>query len=350
MSETSVIYSLTEVTHKYLLRKFNDREKYFARYFSIAGDVYKEIYRNILPTIISKYVEVFTDPTNEPYPFIYKPTDMQRFFGVWVSDRHNRLVQVFYNNDINIYPKPPIKKVCGCNSTELCDCIDNFQTIVTPIVIDGTTYYKRQWLKCCPNGDVLEYCEIPVKDFVGGQGDYNDDYNDDFDIINDGSNVQVLKLTRNLGRLELMPCGCPKENPYNKEVVFGRCGCFLPLKPACCRTYYRDELHCEGELKFSACGTKIYLRNVITDKGFVIISYQQDPTFCGEEIFVYDYAQRALWAGIEEESTIWFPKATLGEKQFAKNSKRKENADLFSYLNPINRSRLFNAVTAEIRL
>lgn len=349
MAENAVIFSLTDVVQRFCIRKWNDRLKYFDRFYSIAGDVYRDLYRNILPTIISKYVEVIDDP-NEPYPYVEKPSDMQRFFGIWVSDKHNNLVQTFYNNDINIYPKPPVKKVCGCITTGLCDCIDNFQTIVTPIDIDGTTYYKRQWLKCCPNGDVLEYTEIPVKEFNGDGGDYNDDYGNDYDIINDGTNVTILKFTKNLGRLEVMPCGCPKESPYNKEIVYGRCGCYLPLKPNCCRVWYRDWLHCDGEIKFSDCGNKIYLRNVKTDKGFVIISYQQNPFDCGEEIFVYDYVQDAIFAGIEEESMIYFPKATLGEKQFAINNRRKQKARLFEYLNPLNLTRTFNQVTSEIRL
>lgn len=349
MKSDCPLYSLTETTEGYCLRTFNDRKKYFANYFAIAGDIYREIYRTILPTIISKYVEVIYDDA-EPHPFIWKPDNLVKFFGVSVTNKHHELIQVFYNQNINVFTKPAKIKDCGCSTNSLCDCMDNLQVVITPKIINGTTYYIKQWLKCCPNGDVLQYSEVPVQDYDSTNGSYSDDYGDDYDILNEGENIVILKFTKNLGRLETKDCGCPLVTEHNKKLIYNVCGCFLPVRDDCCKRYHEKTIHCNGEMKFSECGTKIYLINVKADKGgYVVASYQTKAVQCGEEVFVDEYARPAIWAGIDRDSTVFNPRSGEGAKESSNRRYNVAKRELFEYINPLNRSRLFDSVTAELK-
>lgn len=348
MDNKTPIYSLTEVTEQYLLRKFNDRKKYFSRYFSIAGDIYQDVFRTIMPSVFSKYVKVEI-ASGEPFPFIWKPENMERFICVSVTNKAGNLAQLYYNDQLNVFSKPVKKKTCGCHTTDLCDCIDNLQVVIAPKVILGVTYYERTWVECCGNGDVLQYKEVPVQQYGTAGGSYSNDYGDDYDIINEGDNVVILRFTKNLGKLTTKDCGCVEDTPENQVIVFDKCGCFLPVKSYCCQQYYNKKINCYGEIKFSECGEKIYLRDVKADTGnLVIISYQPSAITCGEEVFIPSYARRAIWAGIEEETTIYYPRASEVSKQTAKNNRRSANIELFEYLNPFHAERAFE-VHSEIK-
>lgn len=349
MDNETPIYSLTEVVEQLCIRKFNQRRKYFGSYFSIAGDVYQDIFRTILPSALSKYVEVQSAGVNDPFPFIWKPQGMLRFLGVWVTNHCGNLIQVYYNDKLNVFTKPVKKKTCGCQTNDLCDCIDNLQVILTDKVIDGVTYQEKTWLKCCGNGDVLQYKEVPVQTYGTIGGSYSNDFSDDYDIINEGDNVTILRFTTNLGKLTTKDCGCVEDTPENQSLIFDRCACFLPIKPYCCKKYYEQKINCFGEIKFSECGEKIYLKNVKADTGnLVVLSYQPSGVYCGEEIFVPSYMRKAIWAGIEEETTIYYPRATDQSKQTAKNNRRSANIELFEFLNPLHADRAFE-VHSEIK-
>ena len=343
-------YTLAETVEDLLLRKFNQRRKNFANYLRIAQDIYKDIYRTILPTVSSRYVEVYPADANNKYPYVIYPTEYAKFYGISVTNKHNQLLEVYYNNDLNVFTKPPVKKKCGCLTTDVSDCIDNLEVVITPKEIDGTTYYQKDWVVCCENGDVKQYSEIPVKKYGITGGSYSDDYGNDYDIISDGGNVVVIQVYKNLGRLETKDCGCPVESDVNKDLVFNKCGCYLGLKPKCCKVWYeKGPIRCTGEMKFSECGTKIYLKDVKDDAGFVVIHGQLDPVKCGEEILVDDFARKPIWYGIEFESTVF---ANISETAKRENERRYEKAktELFIYLNPIDSKRFFSIPSAEIRL
>ncbi len=344
-------YTLGETVEDLLLRKFNQRRKYFANYFRIAQDIYKDIYRTILPSISSRYVEVFPADSNNLYPYVYYPSEYVKFYGISITNKHNELLEVFYNNNINVFTKPHVQKKCGCLTTDVSDCIDNLQAIITDKVIDGTTYYQKDWVVCCENGDVKQYSEIPVKTYGTAGGSYSQDYGDDYDIISEGTNVTVIQVYKNLGRLETKDCGCPKESDVNKDLIFNKCGCFLGVKPHCCKVWYdKGRIKCTGEMKFSECGTKIYLKDVKTDDGFVVIHGQLDPAKCGEEIMVDDYVRKSIWYGVEYESMVFSPRATIGDKREAERRYSKAVNELFEYMNPINSNRFFGIPSAEIKL
>lgn len=348
MREECPIFSLSEVTDGYLLRTGNDRRKYYARYFSIAGDVYRELARTIMPTSSSMKVEVQYD-VYEPFPFIWKPKGMMRFFGVWVTNKKGQLIQTLYDDKIDVYPAPPRKRKCGCNQTPLCDCIDDLQVTLIPRVIDGTTYMEKAWVKCCPNGDVLEYREVPVKSYGTEGGSYSNDYGEDYDIINEGSNVATLFFTKNLGRLETKPCGCPVDSDHNRDLIYNKCGSHC-CNSRECKIWHEKTFSCTGRIKWSACGEKLYLVDVKPDHdGCVLISAQYDAIKCGEEVFVWEYARSAMWAGIDRHSTMYNPRIAMSQKEGSRQNYEAEKNRLFEFLNPLNSDRLFRSVTSEIK-
>ncbi len=399
MAEEKIISpktTLGEVVNDYLLRSNNLNRKYYAKYFKIAQDIYRQLYATTMPTTISKYVQVFPAEGSDKYPFIKRPRGMARFFGLSVTNKNNELLQVFQNDNLNVFTKPPIQKSCGCSSTDLCDCIDNLQVVITEkFTHEGTTYYEKTWVKCCENGDVLQYSETPVLNgtcstwFLAGSilGPATFSYTkcdgelvrsqsiDDTGleicisdnapiIITSGSGskdrlsscqssgqVVVLTTYKNLGRLETKDCGCPVESEANEDLIFNKCGCFLSAKPKCCRVWYdKSRIDCTGEMKWSECGSKLYLKDVKDDNGFAVIHYQVDPVECLDEIIVDTMAKWPIWYGMDYESNVFNPRSNANILREMERRYQKAINEYFEYLNPINPDRFFNIPTAEIKL
>lgn len=390
-------YTLVETVDGYLLRSGNIARKYHEKYMAIAEDIFAKLYTNIMPTTISKYVQVFPAGPGDKYPYIKKPFGMTRFLGVDVTNKHNELIQVFYNDKLNVFTKPPIQKSgCGCSSTDLCDCIDNLQVLITEkFELDGVKYYEKTWVKCCDNGDVLQYSENPVLngtcstwelagsilgpayfsytkcdgELVRSQ-EVSDTgltvcVSDNAPILITSGNgvknrvgacdspgqVVVLKTYKNLGRLETKDCGCPKDTPENIDLIYNKCGCFLSAKPKCCKVWYdKSRIDCTGEMKWSECGNKLYLKNVKDDAGFVVAHYQVDPVTCGGEIMIDSFARWPIWYGMDYESSVFNPRSDLRKLREAERRYTKAINEYFEYLNPMDPDRFFNIPTAEIKL
>jgi len=389
-------YTLSEVVNGYLLRQGNLNRKYFRKYEAIAQDIFEKLYTNIMPTTISKYLQVFPAGPGDKYPYIKKPYGMTRFLGVDVTNKHNELIQVFYNDKLNVFTKPPIQKSgCGCSSTDLCDCIDNLQVVITEkFELDGVKYYEKTWVKCCDNGDVLQYSENPVLNgtcstwqlfgSIIGSASFSytkcdgelvrsqevDDtgvtvcVSDNAPIIitsgngikervgscSSGQEVVVLKTYKNLGRLDTKDCGCPKDTAENEDLIYNKCGCFLGAKPKCCKVWYeKSRIDCTGEMKWSECGDKLYLKNVKDDNGFVIGHFQVDPISCGGEIMIDSFARWPIWYGMDFESNV-FSGAHPNVLREKERRYTKAINEYFEYLNPMDPDRFFNIPTAEIKL
>lgn len=396
--EISPKYTLLETVSGYLLRQGNIARKYLPKYMAIAEDIYAKLYTNTMPTTISKYVEVFPAEGSDLYPYVKKPYGMTRFFGVSVTNKHNELLQVFQNDKLNVFTKPPVQKTgCGCASTDLCDCIDNLEVVITEkFTHEGTIYYEKTWVKCCDNGDVLQYSETPVLNGTCSTWELAGTRDGEFAYFSytlcDGtlvrsqaigdtttavcvsdnapvvlvsgegtktrtgscsSNQEVVVLTtyKNLGRLETKDCGCPVESEANNDLILNKCGCFLSAKPKCCKVWYnRSRIDCTGEMKWSECGNKLFLKDVKDDGGFVVIHYQVDPVLCGGEILIDSFARWPIWYGMDFESNVFNPSSKKGDLREAERRYKKAVNEYFEYLNPIDADRFFNIPSAEIKL
>lgn len=332
MSDNSPKYTLGETVDGYLLRTGNYRRKHFAQYFQMAQDVYKDLYRTIMPSTISKYVQVFPAGVGDKYPFVLKPENMDRFIGASITNNNNELIDIVYNEDLNVFTKPQVEKSCGCVTTELCDCIDNLEVVITEkMVVGNIPRYEKVWIKCCSNGDVLQYSETPVVD----------------DPINFPDRVEVIKSYKNLGRLETKDCGCPLETEANTNLIYNKCGCHLGLKPKCCKIWYnKSGIDCTGEMKFSECGNKLYFKNVRDDAGFAVIHFQ--PTIGCEEIMIDDAAREPIRFGMDYESSVFNPKVNAREKREKERLYQKSKTKFWEWLHPLNEKRFFTIPTSWI--
>ena len=161
----------------------------------------------------------------------------------------------------------------------------------------------------------------------------------------------VLTTYKNLGRLETKDCGCPVESEANEDLIFNKCGCFLSAKPKCCRVWYdKSRIDCTGEMKWSECGSKLYLKDVKDDNGFAVIHYQVDPVECLDEIIVDTMAKWPIWYGMDYESNVFNPRSNANILREMERRYQKAINEYFEYLNPINPDRFFNIPTAEIKL
>lgn len=331
---------LSEAVDEYLVNRGIEKKKYYAKYLIIAQRVWQDLFWNTL--WVTKNVWQPLKKGN-PYNYIDLPGDVARLFSVNRQDHCGNIVPLYYNNQLNIISPPTVKK-CGCSTCDcsgLCEDVNSF-TMTTKLLftINGVDYFEKTWLKYCPNGDILEYQEIPTKrynDFIGDGGDYNNDYDDDFNIATGAfGNFSIVteKFQRKVCQLTAQPCGCPEETPENDQLLLDHCGCFLPV------SCHRRRRHCEhflanparniwGEVKLSDCGKKIFFRPTRhfldgTRIGtpilpeFLLVNYQTNGKTVDAQTLVPDWALLALWTGIDWRSKLFNGKYSLADKTQAK--------------------------------
>jgi hypothetical protein len=360
----SPCYTLSEVLDEYLINRGVNKKKYYARYLVIAKRAWTKLFQNTL--WVTKNVWL-TIQKGEPYNYVNVPTDCVRLFSVNIEDHCRNIQPLYYNSNLNVMPKPTVKK-CGCqvcNCGGLCEDVNSF-TLTTKLLftINGVEYFEKQYLKYCTNGDILEYREIPVKkynDFIGGAGDFNDDFNNDYstgDSPLSNFNIVTEKTQRKICTLTVRPCGCPDNTPDNQTLLLNTCGCHLPFF-----NHHRQK-HCHdflgdingnhfGEVKLSDCGTKIFFRptphhrhhihphhNKIPD--FLLLNYQTNGLDIDSAVQVPDYAIEALFTSIDWRSKRFNGSYSLTEKQAAKYEFRDEENELILFLNALSLDFLAN--------
>jgi hypothetical protein len=355
----SPVTLLSEVTEKYLLIRGVNKKKYFTKYLVVAGEIWKDLFQKTLWVTKSVWKEL---KAGDPYPYIDKPRDCNRLFSVGIPDKCGNIQPIYYNSQLNVIPKPTTRNCsCGCNC-ELCGDINNM-TVTTKelFTISGITYYQKCWLKYCKNGDILEYCETPTKKyntFTGDGGDYNDDFNNDYDI---GSNpladftITTVISQRKICALATKPCGCPQATEENECIIRENCSCLLSLfsktRKKCCDQFLDNvNNNFRGEIKLSECGTKIfykpskYWREVSDSQypDFLLVNYQTTGLNPDQETQVPEYAEMAVFAGIDWLSKQYNGSYSLAEKKEAKYNYVEEQNNVIMFLNPLSLSFISN--------
>jgi len=180
--------TLDGVVDEYLIQRQISKKKYYSGYLSAAKWAWRELFQN---TIYSVQSEWFPLRKGEPYDYIDVPKNLQRLFTVAVTNSCNNIIPLYYNNYANIIPEPK-KSACGCG---ICSCEGGMCNDIAALTkltkllftVSGVDYYETIWLKLCPNGDIIEYRNVPIKkynNYTGDGGDYNSDYNNDYLIEN----------------------------------------------------------------------------------------------------------------------------------------------------------------------
>jgi hypothetical protein len=343
--------TLSESTDKFLAIRGVDKKKYFAKYLIIAGKIWEEIFQKTIWATQSTWKSL---KDGKPYPYIDVPAGADRVFSVAYEDECGDIVPLYYNQQKNVVPQPLTTDCqCGCNDCDgLCEDMSSM-TVTTKVafVQFGVTYYEKTWMKLCPNGDILEYKEIPTKkynDTIGETGDYNDDYNNDYDIGNPSfSNFEVVNVIeqRKICNLELKPCGCPVDTPDNRCKIIDHCSMYLRPQACCYKKHCREFLpeinptH-KGQIKLSECGTKIYY---IKPKGgknpkHLLVNHQTDGTRVSAETTLPKHAEMCFWAGIDYLSKLYNNVYGPGERQQALYNYNHQQNELIKFLNPLSLS------------
>lgn len=354
--------TLSDGLNEYLALRQIDKRKYYPMYLISAKHTWKEMFEGTIYVMTSVWKTV---KAGDPYPYVDVPKDAQRIFSVGREDHCGDIKTLYYNNRMNIIPKPTEKK-CGCSD---CDCGGMCEEVNSTILttkeiftISGVTYYEKLYLKYCSNGDMIEYKETPVKqynDFKGDGGDFNSDYGSDY---SGGSSAfpnftVVTNITqRKICSLQTKPCGCPVDSPENEHILLESCGCFLPFfgrhRKHHCDKFLADTNTSEyGSVKISECGSKIYFQPGHKDHhhhhrdhkripDFLLVIYQTggEPKNITEQVMIPDVAayKNCLWTGIDWQSKRFNNKYPANEKQLAKYQYNDASNSLVGYLNPLN--------------
>ena len=350
--------TLSDITSEYLALRQIDKRKYYPSYLIAAKHAFKKLFESTIYATTSVWKTV---KAGDPYPYIDVPQDAQRIFSIGIEDHCGDIKPIYYDNRLNVIPKPKEKK-CGCDSCNcggLCETVNS--TILTTkeiFTINGQIYYEKIYVKYCPNGDIVEYRETPTRkynDFKGDGGDYNADYGGDYSTGNPAfSNFDIVINTtqRTICKLDTMPCGCPVDTPENETVLLEHCGCFLPLfghhRRRHCDNFLRDDNTAEyGSVKLSQCQTKIFFRPGRHDHhhghkkipDFLLVVYQTggEPKNISEQVTLPDVAayKDAMWTSIDWQTKRFNNKYSAADKLTAKYEKNAAENDLVGYLNPL---------------
>lgn len=361
--EDKPIYTLLECTEEYLAQRFIDKKKYLPAYLICAKNYWKKLFRNTIYAVSSEWQKL---KKGEPYNYIDMPKNVVRLFSVSTTDECNKIIPLFYDNQINILSKPSQKKCkCGkCDCGGLCEDLGSM-TYTTKVLftINGIDYIEKKWVKACPNGDIIEYRVVPTKKyntFAGDGGDYMNDYINDYDIggapFSDYT-IVYPEFQKVICKLAVKPCGCPENTPENIDLINVHCGCYLPVN-SCCRkkdcTDFLGEINDnrKGHVKISECGTKIYFiphKGVKSLPDFLLVNYQTSGENCGDYVQVPEYALDAMFSGIDFYSKRFNNVYSLNEKNEAKYAARAAETDIISFLNPLSLEWLSNVQDAEIK-
>lgn len=333
-------YSLDEVVDQLFIIKQVDKKKYYDAYLLAAEWTWKDIFKNTIMSQQSVWQTVLQD--NDGL-FVNIPKDAQRVFGAAVVNKHGEIEPIFYNQRLNVTPKPNTKcgGVCGGLPSTETDWVKTSEYVFT---YGGVDYYSYTWIRMLPNGDIQQWVQLPYKKYntLNGDntGDYTDDYNDDYLLVNDTSDLEIaIKETNTiLCNLTLKPCGCPDNTPQNIELLNNHCGCY---KRYWDRQINQNQVYSDvdgndkGGVKLSQCGTQLRYKPHHNDcRGGkiptrLLVNYQTNGVGCGKIVEVPEYSVEAIWAGIE------YRLSDIKMKQATEPNYLKECKKIIQYLNPL---------------
>lgn len=333
--------TLNNAVELYLIKKFNDRRKFFKEYLIIAQEVWKEIFLNTLFVTKSSYVDLKNDGDNN---YVDVPPNCLRLLSLGVRGHCDKLKPLYNNQDLDIITKP-VKKACSCTacnceSNGLCDSVTALTVTTKEVIIDDVVYTEYTWLSVCPNGDIMEYRKIPTTQYTFQRGSYDSSYDVSYEIGGSEGEVVNYTLVRKLCALKVKPCGCPEQTPENETLFFNTCGCFLnPLSRLGkrCNNFWRGCSEWAGEYKMSPCGTKVIIKNLqhFEHNHQLLMSFQMNGVEIDGEVMIPNYATMCLHTGIEYQKILFNDKYKPVEKQQSYYKFEDEKDKIIVFLNPI---------------
>lgn len=346
-------YTLAQAVDKYYITKSINKKKYFATDLIRGGDVLAELNVNTLNVVKSVWLPLHE---HSEYPFVEIPEDCERVYALSVEDSCKDAVPLFFDKMFHV-EHSPIKRACGCSG--LTDEVEAL-TMTTKFIFNngGIDYYEKKWIKVCENGDILEYREVPVKQFndrIGDAGDFSNDHNNDFSGGDGFSNYEIVTqiITDKKCSLELKPCGCPKDTAQNEQLLMDHCGNYLnPIlncsKKRCSSFLPEINPNRVGEATISDCETKIHVRKLRKHVDFLLLTYQTNGRYCVAENCVPEKILMALWMGINWRKIMLSDKYSLDQKREAKAMYKSAVNDLILFNNKLSLKMLSNVQDTKI--
>lgn len=348
--------TLAECVENYMADRTISKKKYFKAYLQMAKKEWQLIFRRTLWSTQTRWQTL--KQLGDRY-YIDIPSNASIVFSVAIEDHCKLLQPLYYNNQLSVVDKPAVRK-CGCQSAT-CECGGlcqdvNSMSMETKLVfeINGIPYYEKIWYVYCPNGDILQYREVPTKSYntiAGDGGDFNDDYNPDYDIASQPFTDYAIitsKFQKKICTLEVLECGCPRDTNENAIILSNACGCNLNIgcgtRRRHCKNYFENPNgHKWGEVKISECGTKIYFRpsrhwqscTNQTLPEFLQLNFQTNGLEADQEVLVPDFAIDAMETGIDDRRIKFNTKFSLKDRDYARFRAVDERNKVIALLNPI---------------
>lgn len=234
IAEQESVFTLADMTESYMDEKQIFNEKYYVSYLKYAGNAWAELFNDTLFCFNARWLPVVKVGNTYTVRF---PKDCSRgFISANVTDNCNLVKRIPYNSNVSVITKPnPASYNCSV-------IVSSFVTTTKLLFTSGgIDYYQKQYLRYCPNGDIIEVTITPLKkylDYIGDiPGDYNDDYNNDYSMPQEAFGNFVIaydKQQRLLCNLDTEENGCPKNTEDNTQKLIECCYCYSNLLQNCC--------------------------------------------------------------------------------------------------------------------
>lgn len=332
------VIPLSKIVKEFCLKQGNMKETAVFQQLVYARWAWKELFRKYIWQIKNQVLQV--DCNNHT---ICLPDDCERLINIYVIDNQRKLQPLTCDPGISTVEINCIVPHCSCTNCNgqgtLCAAAEAGITYTTEqINIQGTNYTKETWVRYNGNGAVQQQTKTPA-------------------LNSANSSIEYVTDITTLCNIEVTDKGCIKPTPSNMELLNSYCGCnaFTPETTGYNRPWCRtapglipQPYNNYGYWNVNAANPSTihifrndngYNANVLSPErnviNQVIISYQTNGETPGDEILVPQYAQMAMEMGIMWQQRLFNPRASMGEKDYAKLQWGAARLDVNKHLNPI---------------
>lgn len=307
--------TISDAVEQYMIFTFNDKKTYFLNYLFIAQEVWKALFRKTIYSVRQASVPVQYSATTGYY--ILKPKGLSRLLSISVvkdGQYYPLVINEQVATDIEV---EPIAKKCKCvNKSNFNSIIDTRIETFTD-VFHGQTITLKKYFQHKGDGSILEVQEFPV---------YNQIDN----------TVTIDKKTTVVAAVSTDTCGCIKDTPENRVLLFDKCG-------IADFNYNKDfNFNKYGYFNWSVDSNKIFLlpsshlyANAEKLPDRVVVSFQSNGTNVSGDFIVPEDASMALWAGMTYYSSLHSQTENRLRIRELKRYWENEKENLLYHLNPI---------------
>jgi len=270
--------TLSDMTEQYMILSFNDKKTYFLNYLFHAQQVFKALFRNTIYSVVQVSVPLEYS-TKEGY-FIRKPKGLSRLLSISVVEDGQYYPLIISEKVATEIIEQAIPKKCKCVNKANFNSVLDTRIEVSTEVFHNNSIKLKKYFQHNGDGTILEVQEFPV-------------YNQSTGL------VTIEKKTKVAASVSVDTCGCIKDTPENKTMLFDKCGL---------NDYYYNEdfsFNTYGYYNWTVDGQKIFIypssdiyANAKKLPKTVVVSFQTNGVNASGDFIVPEDAAMALWAGM----------------------------------------------------